>query len=845
MKRRILLAEITAGVPQPQVFATWNPADKHADIALSGGNLIAEKSTAHATDWACVRGTLEMTAGQWYWETTVNFTGTADFRIGLATTALWLLDAAPGDLDPLGFLHAVAAVRKNGDILSGGVVIGSVGAVSSGAVIRHWFDKDTYTYKIANAGGAWVTVVPSPGSWGRFTQLPIVGFQMPALSTASCTANFGATPFAYTPPDGANAGIYTQPSTPTTLYLGSEGFDATIDSAPVHFMGRIAGDQDVEIEREGSCWPWGNKSLSRRGQLVVINNDGVLDAWREYRWRDAPAILRAGWEGDAYDDFTVWAFSRVDTIELTRDSRIVLSFVDPVAWLDRQIQTDLYPADQANLQLAGQPLPIVYGSPLYCTANRLDTNPTVRDYQLHDQSSGDVLTEIAKVFDSGDLFAGPDDTFVPHDAVTAANGGDFGGWSGTPAYPANWEAPPGSGVFGPNDKFADAGTIYMQCISLHAPVVEMQHAASTLQANRLYRITFTCSSILAAGSLYFGVYGSPDTAIPLSTTGAKSVALYVKDAGKLRIKMKGDGINVVIHTLRASAEQVIDWTYWGGTRGFTLANTPYGKIVANPVGPNDILENVAADVAERVSLPDIVIDGVTTPGLDVDTATAIDSSPQRKVSAYLNEPKTGLELLTEMVVGFGGFITSSRLGQIVFGKIKEPASTALLTLDETNIAGEIIVTTDVAKDLSIRLCGGANNTVHTATDIATGVPEDLAAELQKPYLHTVTGASNASIPVSSAYAAAIAAPAQETLLMETADLQAEANRIATLWRPTRNFYLVTAILEAAAADDYQLEPGQTVRLVWPRWGLEAGKNLLVVGIRTRFFSRRVQFKLWG
>mgnify|MGYP000311774915 CR=1 FL=1 len=132
---------------------------------------------------------------------------------------------------------------------------------------------------------------------------------------------------------------------------------------------------------------------------------------------------------------------------------------------------------------------------------------------------------------------------------------------------------------------------------------------------------------------------------------------------------------------------------------------------------------------------------------------------------------------------------------------------------------------------------------HTDGEIVSGVPEDLATALQTEWGITVEGASSASEPVSSAYAAAISAPAKGLPIRLREHLQALANRIATLWRPTRNFYQLTAILDATDAD--ALEPGDTVQLVWPRWGLDAGKNLLVVGVRSRFFSRRVELKLWG
>lgn len=46
-------------------YATRNPSDKNANIALSSGNLIA---TASNTAWKSVRATLGKSSGKWYRE---------------------------------------------------------------------------------------------------------------------------------------------------------------------------------------------------------------------------------------------------------------------------------------------------------------------------------------------------------------------------------------------------------------------------------------------------------------------------------------------------------------------------------------------------------------------------------------------------------------------------------------------------------------------------------------------------------------------------------------------------------------------------------------------------------
>lgn len=168
----------------------------------------------------------------------------------------------------------------------------------------------------------------------------------------------------------------------------------------------------------------------------------------------------------------------------------------------------------------------------------------------------------------------------------------------------------------------------------------------------------------------------------------------------------------------------------------------------------------------------------------------------------------------------------------------------MLVLSKHNVVGGVSISDDLAKGLSLRIAGRRNHSVHSDSDLVSVISPALRAELTTEMTCVRTGAPAISAaPVSAAYAQAVGAPAKATLLQDAADIQAEANRVATLWRVKRQFYTLTALLTADRAD--QLEPGNVVRLVWPRYGLQSGKNLLVVGVRTRFFSRRVDLKLWG
>ena len=82
-----------------------------------------------------------------------------------------------------------------------------------------------------------------------------------------------------------------------------------------------------------------------------------------------------------------------------------------------------------------------------------------------------------------------------------------------------------------------------------------------------------------------------------------------------------------------------------------------------------------------------------------------------------------------------------------------------------------------------------------------------------------------------------------TYLQDADDAQAEISRVGTVWRVPRFFYAIEGVLDAVIADT--IEPGQTVSVTWPRYGLGTGRNLRLIGVRNGFWSRRVTLLAWG
>lgn len=171
-------------------YATWNPADKGANMTLSGGNLGATVVSPNTT----VRSTIGKSSGKWYWEITVG--GAATGEIGVATSSATLVNYLGADA------HGTGWAGSNGETYQSATNIGTFATYSTGDVLGFALNKDATNqltlYKNNILQG---TVTIQAGTvFAAFGHNGV---------TNVMTANFGATPFVYSPPGGYNAGLYT------------------------------------------------------------------------------------------------------------------------------------------------------------------------------------------------------------------------------------------------------------------------------------------------------------------------------------------------------------------------------------------------------------------------------------------------------------------------------------------------------------------------------------------------------------------------------------------------------------------------------------------------------------
>jgi len=195
------IQQMLLGSAPPVIGTTWNPSDKAAAITLSNGNLTATGTINAADVDRNARGISGKSSGKWYFECAFSALGTY-VGIGVANSTA-----------PLNTTYIGQDVNGWGAFSTGGSYHNAVASVTAifptfvaNNIIMVALDMDNGKVWMG-VNGTW----PSSGdpaagtnySWNGITGTiyPAIGLKN-VLTAAVGTANFGTTPFTYTPPSG-------------------------------------------------------------------------------------------------------------------------------------------------------------------------------------------------------------------------------------------------------------------------------------------------------------------------------------------------------------------------------------------------------------------------------------------------------------------------------------------------------------------------------------------------------------------------------------------------------------------------------------------------------------------
>ncbi len=822
MTRRILLMHIHALRPGAITYATWNAADKNANITLTNGNLTATSVVATGQS---VRGTQPLETGKSYFWTVTWVSGTALY-VGVGTAASSLAQAPGANATSWAINAGTGQKYTNGVLSAYGTGIAAGGTIG---VLMRWKPYTQTWDMLFTSTGLFAPAIAHVGISGiSGTVYPMVG----STAAFSAIANFGQTiPMTIPPLDGGQPGIWTQAaSTDEVLRYATEPFITSTAGTPANtlYEGRVAKTSDPTIKSEASTWVDGGGSASTTlGEIVLNNGDRELLYLGDLILRDRPAEFFFGDETDVLDPSTCTPYSAgtLDRHSDLADETVKVIFGDMMLKFDQSAANGRYASWIQEVSLVDRSKPL-------CLGKALNTDPVIVDTALgyndvhdgaifavdavSDQGDPDVVTVDYTLRDNGF-----DRVFPPvgKGAATIRGGVKLGAVLFSESFSA-WSA----GAFDPNPTgwtvSGESGSgerVYERTSGRCA--IRKSGGGTAVYLERNIALISGTKYVCVANCTYWSM-----GAIEFRTAtgaGVQSSVLFSLDSSKR------DGVHsfcftpAVSHThLRIRIEASV------------TAEAEFESIAVYPATLIEQLEDWITEIA-------VTRAGLLTADLDSTSIAAMNALLPYKLGYYNRDTVMRRQLLVETMNSFCGWIGPDRLNKLSVGRLQEPSSTPVLTLTEDDLFDDWAREPDRAPKLTLAIGAARNWTRHTDADFAGAVPATTKALLRAEY-QAVCRALGVVDPM---YTHAESAAVFGTILQDAADGQALADHLRVFYRKLRFWYQGSASIETTAA--IGLKRGDTVLIELPKFGFPNGIPLVVRRIELGWRKQVVNLKCLG
>lgn len=278
------------------------------------------------------------------------------------------------------------------------------------------------------------------------------------------------------------------------------------------------------------------------------------------------------------------------------------------------------------------------------------------------------------------------------------------------------------------------------------------------------------------------------------------------------------------------------WSLASDMQQILLEQPPVGPVVADvsTIGPDQqpaSLQQALHAIFSRI--------GKAT--WSSDDAAAIDTvTGYAGIGYYAGDVVTAGQASAGILPSYGASLWQDNAGQLRIGRVVDPATVPpTFALDGLDFDDDLVLIPDEAPRLSRRMAYQPNARVLAAGELVTDlvdVPVWRRAELTAPWRGQVYSGK----PLSPRYAHADTNAPLVSVFWRATDAQAEIDRVCNLYAQARAFYVATFVDATFSAS-----PGDVGVLTYPRYGLQAGKRVLIRSIERNPMTGKVSLTLWG
>lgn len=269
---------------------------------------------------------------------------------------------------------------------------------------------------------------------------------------------------------------------------------------------------------------------------------------------------------------------------------------------------------------------------------------------------------------------------------------------------------------------------------------------------------------------------------------------------------------------------------------FRLGSTPAGRITADAHGESaGGFVSTAAAIVLRILTTRLGTTSLTSSEIDTGSLNRLTTVLAGDMGVFITDKIPASDVIDQLITASAAYWTFTRSGQLFVGAVASPgASTATITSDVIDESG-IKIAQNIAPAWRISVGYAPSFVVQGDDELAGATDTVTRAYIGQQYRYVTL--EDRSVKAKNAQAGE---RTFNTNLANKTDAEALLNRLSAIYSVKRRVYQVPVYRGL-----FRLFLGDTVKLVYDRFDLQAGKNLLVVGISEDVETGQTTLSLWG